>query len=69
MLVEYYFKFAIDPNDPDTDEPTLLFDMPDVMDIIERLSSKENKETIIDIFEEELAKAVKGDESQYREAE
>ena len=69
LLLEYYFKFAVDPNDSDTDEPTLLFDMPDVMDILDRLSSKESKETIIDIFEEELAKAVKGDESQYREAE
>ena len=69
LLIEYYFKFAIDPNDSDTDEPTLLFDMPDVMGIIERLSSKGNKETIIDIFEEELAKAVKGDGYPYREAE
>ena len=69
LLFEYYLKFAIDPNDSDTDEPTLLFDMPDLMDIIKRLSSKENKETIIDIFEEELTNAVKGGESQYREAE
>lgn len=69
LLLEYYFKFAVDPNDSDTDEPTLLFDMPDVMDILDRLSSKESKETIINIFEDELAKAVKGDNMPYREAE
>lgn len=67
-LLEYYYKMAVNNSD-DVDAPELLFDMPDLMEVLEKLSDKNNKLTIIDIFEEERAKAEKGDDYEYKEAQ
>lgn len=52
LLMQYYCKFArIEGTDDE-----VAFDL-DLMDVYERLSVKDNPETIMDIFEKELSKA------------
>ena len=65
ILFEYYSKYS------DLAGEDRELDL-DIMDIYERLSKKDTKETIIDIFENELAALLKGDDDEtlgYRKAE